>query len=364
MVRRINNARKCAAILEREYHHRTFRSIGKKYNISKTSAHRFVKEKVRILYPKTVETKRRGRKRKLSERDVRQLDRAVKDLRRNNVNFTAMDVVKHAGFKGDEAHKRTFTRYLNSLGYKYLITRRKGLLSDVDKTKRLQYARAMLKLLQEYPSFYINHIGFYLDAVSFVHKYNPFQESTSPKGRVWRKQGEGLCITAKGNKSLAGGRRVHMMVVIAYGKGVLVTEDYEHMNGAYFAQFVRDRMKLIFGLAGPKHNSLRLFVMDNDPSQNSHRALCEIEKIEAEIHAIPPRSPDLNPIENIFNTVKTDLEKEAISKMITNESFDEFKTRIKEEFHRITTHEVDKTINTMPKRLQAIVKSKGNRTKY
>ena len=37
-----------------------------------------------------------------------------------------------------------------------------------------------------------------------------------------------------------------------------------------------------------------------------------MEKIEAEFHKIPARSPDLNPIENVFHLAKKSLENEAL----------------------------------------------------
>ena len=45
-----------------------------------------------------------------------------------------------------------------------------------------------------------------------------------------------------------------------------------------------------------------------------------LEDIEAEMHVIPPRSPDLNPIDNMFHIVKNDLERQAICENITAES--------------------------------------------
>ena len=365
MVRRINTTLKCMTILDREQGKGTFREIARKYGISKTSAHRLYSKKDAVLHPeRCVANKKPGRKRKLSERDVRRLDRAIVTMRKKNVNFTAMDVVKEAGFRGDEVHKRTFSRYLNELGYKFLISRKKGLLSDNDKVKRLRYSRQMIRLLQEQPDFYKYHVAFYLDGVSFVHKYNPYQESINPKGRVWRKNGEGLAITAKGSKDLPAGRRVHFLVAIAYSKGVVLIEEYNHMNGSYFAEFVRNRLNVTFAKAGPKYNSLRLFVMDNDPSQNSRKALSEIEKIEATIHAIPARSPDLNPIENIFNNVKKELEREALAKEMKHESYNAFKSRVINTLNNISVQSIDKTIDTMPKRLKSIIELKGSRTKY
>jgi transposase len=50
-------------------------------------------------------------------------------------------------------------------------------------------------------------------------------------------------------------------------------------------------------------------------------AMKALEDIEAEMHVIPPRSPDLNPIETMFHIVKNDLERQAICENITAESF-------------------------------------------
>ena len=150
----------------------------------------------------------------------------------------------------------------------------------------------------------------------------------SPKSRVWRKKSEGLQLTSKGSKELAGGKRLHVMVAIAYGKGVVLKEPYEKLNGTFFANFIREHFNLCFGRAGPKRNGAWKFVMDNDPSQTSQGALTALEDTECELFVIPPRSPDLNPRENIFHVVKDDLEEEAIVKNIIKESFEEFKARV------------------------------------
>ena len=76
--------------------------------------------------------------------------------------------------------------------------------------------------MKDSPDFFTQHIAFYLDGVSFVHKYNPMNEDEKPKARIWRNKGEGLNVTAKGTKELAGGRRLHLMVAVAYGKGVVL----------------------------------------------------------------------------------------------------------------------------------------------
>ena len=90
-----------------------------------------------------------------------------------------------------------------------------------DRKKRIRYAREMKRHLIEYPTF---------GEVSFIHKGNPMSEASSPKARVWRKKGEGLQVTAKGSENLVGGRRRHILVEIAYGKGIILKEIYEKMK--------------------------------------------------------------------------------------------------------------------------------------
>ena len=366
MSKRINNNKKCMIILEMENGNVSYRNIGKKYGISKSSAHRICKEKDKFFNPQniTCNYKKRGRPRKLNDRDVRKLERSIHGLRNNNVNFNTMDVVKEAGLLSNNLHRRTYSLYMNRLGYKFLNARKKGLLTEKDKKKRMKYARDMLHKLRDEPKFYCDHVAFYLDGVSFVHKCNPHLDALSPKARVWRKPGEGLQITSKGSKDLPGGKRVHMVVAIAYGKGVILSEPYEKMNGKYFASFVRKNMNLMFGNAGPKAYGKRIFVMDNCPSQNSNQAKAEILNIEAEIHTIPPRSPDLNPIENLFHTVKKKLQDEAIELCIERESIEEFQRRIQRVLISIPSNDIDIIIDSMPERLRQINLNKGYRTKF
>ena len=74
------------------------------------------------------------------------------------------------------------------------------------------------------------------------------------------------------------------------------------------------------------------------------------------------RSPDLNPIENIFHLVKRYLDQEAISKNIITESFDE--VDVLEAFENIPIEIIYKAISSMNRRITAILASKGERIKY
>ena len=88
-----------------------------------------------------------------------------------------------------------------------------------------------------------------------------------------------------------------------------------------------------------------------------------LDDIEAEMHVIPPCSPDLNHIEDIFHTVKNKLECDAISKHIKTESFNDFENRIINVLDNLSVEFIDRTIISMHRRINAVIKCKGFRIK-
>ena len=207
-------------------------------------------------------------------------------------------------------------------------------------------------------------IGFYLDGSSFVHKTNPADQARAPGARIWRKKGEGLMpgCTSKGKKVGSGGKVAHFIVCISYGKGVCFVHQYVKITGAYFAQFVKENFKEIFKrCCNPRS---KLFLQDGDPSQNSKVAKTEMEKLKiAQLH-IPARSPDINPIENVFHLVDRKLKKDAVEKNITRESYRDFCERVKNTLLQFPTSTIDNIIQSMPSRMKEIIKCKGHRLRY
>ena len=79
---------------------------------------------------------------------------------------------------------------MNKEGFKYLQARKKGVLRETDLKKRLSFAK---KMKREFSSnVWKEDINFFLDGVSFAYKRHPLDQGSSPKGRIWRKPGEGL----------------------------------------------------------------------------------------------------------------------------------------------------------------------------
>lgn len=220
---------------------------------------------------------RRGRPRKLTDKQGRLLLRCMARLREEEGNFTAKRIMASAGVSVYDVSVRTVTRFLNANDFFYLQARKKGLLKRQDLKKRLAFAKHCKRNYPE--NFWTDKMSFYLDATSFVHKTNPFEQACAPKGRVWRKKSEGLQLvgcTSKGRKEGSGGRVLKLMVAISYGKGVIACEPYERMCGDYFADFIDRNFVRIFQEAdkGDEH----IFMQDGDPSQNSNNMLKEDAK--------------------------------------------------------------------------------------
>ena len=86
--------------------------------------------------------------------------------------------------------------------------------------------------------------------------------------------------------------------------------------------------------------------------------------VGAKKFSIPPRNPDLNPTENIFHQVKCKLGDDALERNIVKENFDQISKRVKETIESLPNKVIDRTIASMDKRIQQIIKSKGQRTRH
>ena len=165
-------------------------------------------------------SKKHGRPRLIDARQERKIQRTIARLREQEGNFSCHRIRAEAGLYNVSLW--TINRTLKRMGYAFLEARKKGILLEKDFRERLKFAR---KVKRTYCNdFFMNDICFYLDGVSFYHKYNPLDDARAPKGKIWRKRKEGLSVTAKGKHVGSGGRVVKMIVAISSGKGVIYCE--------------------------------------------------------------------------------------------------------------------------------------------
>lgn len=166
-----------------------------------------------------------------------------------------------------------------------------------------------------------------------------------------------------GKAGKAGVTNLNFFVGISYDKGVILCKRYYGtVTGQKFAQIVTDHFPEAFKRSiNPKGKRI---IQDNCPRQNSKVAKKALWKIHAKLTKIPPRSPDINCIENLFAQVSKELHQQARDQKIFSESKDEFEARIMKTFLEFPVEKINKLIESMPKRIDEIRKRGGKRINY
>ena len=96
--------------------------------------------------------------------------------------------------------------------------------------------------------------------------------------------------------------------------------------------------------------------MDNDPLQIFTKATATLINMGYTLQRIPPRSPDLNPIENVYHLVRKQLEAHVKENNITYQRWEQFKEMVWYNIWSMSKDVIDKIISSVMKRLQEIVK--------
>ena len=119
-------------------------------------------------------------------------------------------------------------------------------------------------------------------------------------------------VQQKEKKEGSGGKVAKFMVAISFGKGAIECERYiGNVNAEMCADFIHNSFPGMFEVS--PNPTGKLFLQDGDPSQNSKAAKAAMDSIGCRLFTIPPRSPDLNPIENIFHLIGKVLKKRCFS---------------------------------------------------
>ena len=306
----------------------------------------------------------RGRLRKLTDGDLRLLKRKVVQLRDfNDVNFSAVKLQKLCGL--EHLNVKTIHRALRNNNLQYLNTRQKGILAANDRKQRVEYCKKIISVVGEkQDELWSKSISFYYDGVNFYHKKNPYSDAVATRVKIWRKRGEGLRLSRKGKKEGNGGKKLRLFVAISYGKGVIMCEEFpreQRYYGVNYKNFVIEHFPEAFRKCC---NDQKLVLQDGDPVQTSKQAQLAYDQLKCSMFKIPPRSPDLNPIENIFHNVRRKLSRDVIERKIEKETFDEYATRVIETIRRTSVDLIDRTIASQRRRVESVIKSKGDRIKY
>lgn len=176
-------------------------------------------------------------------------------------------------------------------------------------------------------------------------------------GRSWAWKGANEPLT-----------RGHVRQVIKHGGGNLtvwsciswegvgyVTEIPGKMDKETYLKILKSDLADTLDYYGLNH-SKTVFMQDNDPKHKSKLLMEYLEKQVYEVMEWPPNSPDLNPIENMWNLLKQRL---FHGYDAPPKSMDELWERVHKTWYSIDTDAVRRHLETMPARVDAVLKNKG-----
>ena len=98
-----------------------------------------------------------------------------------------------------------------------------------------------------------------------------------------------------------------------------------------------------------------IFQQDNDPKHTSRLAQRWFEDQDITVLSWPAQSPDLNPIERLWTTLKQKI----VDYEVPAKGVWELWEQTSAEWENITAEDCQKLIESMPRRLQAVIKAKG-----
>ena len=110
----------------------SIRKVAKACNVSRATVLRIRNMDMNRARSVNTRLEKRGRPRKLSVRQERQLRRSIQILREQEGNFTIKRLMENACIARLEVSESTISRFLNKEGYYYLQARKKGLLTKTD----------------------------------------------------------------------------------------------------------------------------------------------------------------------------------------------------------------------------------------
>ena len=139
-------------------------------------------------------------------------------------------------------------------------------------------------------------------------------------------------------------------------KGVVPLVRVEgRLNGDGYLQLLSGHLQPYAQALGPDF----IFMYDNAPCCRACNIRTWMTQQQITFMEVwPPQSPDLNPIEHVWDLLGRLMDEKKPRKLR------ELESRLVEEWKKISAIEIQKLIATMPDRIQAVLANKGVHTKY
>jgi transposase len=292
-------------------------------------------------YGSTVNLPRTGAPRKIDLRSRRLLLRKIK----NKPMMTRKELKTDLEGSGTGVSERTISRELHRNGIKCFTPRKTPMLRKNHVASRLSFAKEHLEK---------GHAFWKTVIWSDETKIELFGRNSAR--HVWRKEGTAY----ESNNTIptvkhGGGSIMVWGCFTAHGTGALHIIDGK-MDGAMYRQILEK--SLIPSAKRLFKKRKWTFQQDNDPKHTAKLTSEWFMKNKINVLPWPSQSPDLNPIEHLWGTLK----KKVHQRSPTN--LEELKKICVEEWANIPPQACDRLISSYENRLRAVIANKGFATKY
>ena len=286
-----------------------------------------------------------GRPSKLSSTDVRHALRLIGTGKADN----AVQVTRAlAPITNNNVHPQTMRRHLKQAGMKAVHKQKKPLLTLRHQKNRLDFA--------------IAHQHWTIDDWKrLVWSDETKINCLGSDGRkwVWKKPGEALTERLVEKTLKFGGGSVMIWGCMLWdGPGFACKIDGK-MDGDLYVKILDEELTQSINYYGYTKDDI-IFQQDNDPKHTCKKAKEWFDDHEYNVMVWPANSPDLNPIEHLWEHLKRQLAGYEQSPKGVLELWE----RIEKEWNAIPAPTCQTLIESMPRRVEAVLKAKGGYTKY
>ncbi len=269
-----------------------------------------------------------GRPKKINANSSRALCQYI----RHDTSLSTRTLARKLENLGTQVSYRTIGRHLASIGYLKKLPKATPMLTEAHKQKRIEWAR--------------NHINDQWEKTIFTDE-TAFQLFRNTVERWYKGERPVRRIPKERTKIMAwGGFCVEGKTSLFCFKQI--------MNAEFYVEILRRHAPEITQMLG---NDWR-FQQDNDPKHTSCLAKAFLQENFPEILEWPSNSPDLNPIENLWAIVKSNVEKRMPKDLNDLEEF------MVEEWQNIPQSVLVSLANSMRRRCELIIENNGERIPY
>lgn len=286
-----------------------------------------------------------GRPSKLSDTNIRHALRLISSGKAEN----AVQVTKALkDITNQPLSAQTVRNGLKDVGMKAVVKKKRPFLSKRHRKERMDFA--------------ISHKDWTVEdwkRVVWSDETKINRLGSDGKKWVWKKAGEKLSDRmVEGTLKFGGGSLMMWGCMLWEGVGYSCKID-GRMDGELYTHILEDELQDSIEFYGKTKDDI-IFQQDNDPKHKCKKAKDWFEDHGYEVLLWPAQSPDLNPIEHLWSHLKRRLAEYEIPPRGILELWE----RVEKEWEKIGSEVCQNLIESMPRRVEAVLKAKGGYTKY